>query len=251
MSVVSVYKANLFQGNSLIVAQVNFKIKKGEIVYLIGKSGTGKSTILKVLNCDIPLLEGTIIVAGYNVREISKRNILEYRKKVATIFYDPIEYIPKITLYESLVQLLKSEGHNNNQIIEQSISNALLQVGLNSKKSKLLREMSFGERLLSKIARVLLVPPAVLLIDAVLEHLDPESSDELMSVLINISMKHEIPVLIATNDYPMISKWPQRTFTIETGRMYDSQYMDAKIKKKTEPKNITYVFPQKRKNSKS
>lgn len=249
MNIISIQNANIFQGFNLILQKVNFKIKKGELVYLIGKTGTGKSSLLQTLYGDLPLQagQGKISVVGHDASATAdKKQLLIYKKNIGFLFYDPYAYTPKLSVGESLRQLLKSSGWKDVKLMDERISHVLALVGFTASKShRSLRELSYGEKLLFQLTEIILSEAKVFLLDSILDHLDPETCDEIMCLLIKLSKDFGTTILIATHNYVLLHKFPSRILTTQKGRLIDGETLQENGHSYVqEPKRIFYVFDE-------
>ncbi len=219
--VVSLEKVNIYQGQSLILQDVNFTIEKGEFVYLVGKTGTGKSSLLKTLYGELSLKEGKANVVGYNLSDMDWKKVPFLRRNLGVVFQD-FQLLTDRNVYDNLRFVLKATGWRNNQLIDEKINDVLEKVGLKSKGFKMTFEMSGGEQQRVDIARALLNSPKLILADEPTGNLDPETSDEIMQLLFQIAKDYGTTVLMATHDFIVINRYPSRILKTENGKVYDS-----------------------------
>lgn len=219
--IVSIQHANIYQGESLILQDVNFTIQKGEFVYLVGKTGTGKSTLLKTLYGELTLTEGEGSVVGFNLRTMDWKKVPFLRRNLGVVFQD-FQLLTDRNVYDNLKFVLKATGWQDERLIEEKINDVLDKVGLKSKGFKMPFEMSGGEQQRVDIARALLNSPKLILADEPTGNLDPETSDEIMQLLIQIARDYGTSVLMATHDFIVINRYPSRILKTEGGKVLDS-----------------------------
>jgi len=220
-TVVSLKHVNIYQGSSLILQDVNFTINKGEFVYLVGKTGTGKSSLLKTLYGELTLTEGEASVVGFDLRGMDWKKVPFLRRNLGVVFQD-FQLLTDRNVKENLKFVLKATGWKDENMINAKIDDVLEKVGLKSKGFKMPFEMSGGEQQRIDIARALLNSPRLLLADEPTGNLDPETSDEIMGLLMNLSKDYGMAVIMATHDYMVINKFPARRLRTEKGKVYDS-----------------------------
>lgn len=220
-TVVSIHNAKIYQGNNLILEDVNFTVNKGEFVYLVGKTGTGKSSLLKTLYGELPLTEGTASVVGFNLREMDWKKVPFLRRNLGVVFQD-FQLLTDRNVRENLRFVLKATGWQDERLIEEKINDVLDKVGLKSKGFKMPFEMSGGEQQRVDIARALLNSPKLILADEPTGNLDPETSDEIMQLLIHIARDYGTAVVMATHDFIVINRYPSRILKTENGKVMDS-----------------------------
>lgn len=219
--VISLKNVNIYQGNSLILQDVNFDINKGEFVYLVGKTGTGKSSLLKTLYGELTLTEGSASVVGFDIRQMDWKKVPFLRRNLGVVFQD-FQLLTDRNVQENLKFVLKATGWKDERLIEEKINDVLDKVGLKSKGFKMPYEMSGGEQQRVDIARALLNSPKLILADEPTGNLDPETSDEIMQLLIQIAKDYGTTVLMATHDFIVINRYPGRMLKTENGRVVDS-----------------------------
>lgn len=220
-TVISLQNANIYQGSSLILKDVNFEVKKGEFVYLVGKTGTGKSSLLKTLYGELTLTEGKGIVVGFDLREMDWKKVPFLRRNLGVVFQD-FQLLTDRNVYENLKFVLKATGWKDERLMDEKINDVLDKVGLKSKGFKMPFEMSGGEQQRIDIARALLNSPKLILADEPTGNLDPETSDEIMQLLIQIAKDYGTSVIMATHDFIVINRYPGRMLKTENGRVIDS-----------------------------
>jgi cell division transport system ATP-binding protein len=220
-TILELRNANIYQGGSLILRDVNFSVQKGEFVYLVGKTGTGKSTLLKTLYGELPLKEGEGNVVGYDLRTLTWKTVPFLRRNMGVVFQD-FQLLTDRNVNENLKFVLKAIGWKEEKLMNEKIADVLDKVGLRSKGFKMPYEMSGGEQQRVDIARALLNSPKLILADEPTGNLDPETSDEIMNLLIHIARDYGTAVVMATHDYIVIQKFPARMVRTEQGKVFDN-----------------------------
>ena len=220
-TVISLENVNIYQGESLVLQDVNFKVEKGEFVYLVGKTGTGKSSLLKTLYGELSLKEGKANVVGFDLSEMDWKKVPYLRRNLGVVFQD-FQLLTDRTVYDNLKFVLKATGWKEEKLIEEKINDVLDKVGLKSKGFKMPFEMSGGEQQRVDIARALLNSPKLILADEPTGNLDPETSDEIMQLLFQIVEDYNATILMATHDFIVINRYPSRILKTERGQVFDS-----------------------------
>lgn len=218
--VVQIEHANIYQSGSLILQDVNLNVQKGEFVYLVGKTGTGKSSLLKTLYGELTLTEGVGHVVGFNLKEMDWKKLPFLRGNLGVVFQD-FQLLSDRNVNENLSFVLKATGWQDEQLIQQKIDDVLNKVGLQNKGFKMTYEMSGGEQQRVDIARAMLNSPKLILADEPTGSLDPETSDEIMHLLFQIAKEDGTAIIMATHDYMVVNKFPARTLTTEGGRLVE------------------------------
>jgi cell division transport system ATP-binding protein len=219
--VVSIQNASIYQGDNLILEDVGFEVNKAEFVYLIGKTGTGKSSLLKTLYGELPLKKGTGNVVGFDLKEMTWKKVPFLRRNLGVVFQD-FQLLNDRNVYENLSFVLKATGWEDKKAIDDKINDVLDKVGLRSKGFKYPFELSGGEQQRVDIARALLNSPKLILADEPTGNLDPETSDEIMQLLFHIAKDFGTAVIMATHDFIVINKYPSRMLTTERGKVFDT-----------------------------
>lgn len=220
-TIIDVHSANIYQGDNLILQHVNFVVSKGEFVYLVGKTGTGKSSLLKTLYGELELKDGQGMVVGYDLRKLTWKTVPYLRRNMGVVFQD-FQLLTDRNVNENLKFVLKAIGWKDERLMNEKIADVLDKVGLKSKGFKMPFEMSGGEQQRVDIARALLNSPKLILADEPTGNLDPETSDEIMQLLIQIAKDYGTAVVMATHDYMVIKKFPARMVRTEMGRVIDN-----------------------------
>ncbi len=216
--VVQLENVNIYQSGNLILQDVNFEVQKGEFVYLVGKTGTGKSSLLKALYGEITLTEGQGKVVGFELKEMDWKKLPFLRRNLGVVFQD-FQLLTDRNVHENLRFVLKATGWQDEQLINQKINDVLAKVGLQNKGFKMTFEMSGGEQQRVDIARALLNSPKLILADEPTGSLDPETSDEIMQILFQIAKEDGTAIVMATHDFMVVNKFPSRTLSTEGGRL--------------------------------
>ena len=211
--IIDINSAKIFQKKNLILQDVNLKIDKGEFVYLIGKTGAGKSSLLKTLYGDLPLAEGEATVCDFNLKTIKRTKVPFLRRKLGIVFQD-FQLLSDRSVNDNLQFVLKATGWKEKAKIEERIAEVLENVGLGAKGYKFPHELSGGEQQRVVIARALLNEPDLILADEPTGNLDPETSAEIMNLLFEISKKGKA-ILMATHDFHLMDKFKSRTIKCE------------------------------------
>lgn len=225
-TVVSIQNANIYQGDNLVLQNVNFTVNKGEFVYLVGKTGTGKSSLLKTLYGELSLREGEASVVGFDLKEMDWKKVPFLRRNLGVVFQD-FQLLTDRNVQENLRFVLKATGWKDERLMEEKINDVLDKVGLKSKGFKMPFEMSGGEQQRVDIARALLNSPKLVLADEPTGNLDPETSDEIMQLLIQIAKDYGTTVIMATHDFIVINRYPSRMLKTEGGKVIDSAAVPA------------------------
>jgi len=219
-TIIDINKAAIYQKNILILSNVNLKIAKGEFVYLIGKTGTGKSSLLKMLYADLSLVDGEATVAGYDLKLIKNKEIPYLRRKIGIVFQD-FQLLIDRSVNDNLLFVMRATGWKDTTQMQLKLQDVLSKVGLVAKGTKMPHQLSGGEQQRVVIARALINDPDIILADEPTGNLDPETSEGIMQLLLDIS-KSGRAVLMATHDYSLFTKFPSRTLKCECGSVLES-----------------------------
>ena len=220
-SIIELKSVNIYQGDSLILSDVNISVDKGEFVYLVGKTGTGKSSLLKTLYGDLELTEGQGWVVGHNLKELNWKTIPFLRRNLGVVFQD-FQLLTDRNVNENLKFVLRATGWKDEKLMDDKIADVLEKVNLQTKGFKMPFELSGGEQQRIDVARALLNSPKLILADEPTGNLDPETSDEIMQLLFHICRDFGTTIVMATHDYVVINKFPARTIKTENGKVLDN-----------------------------
>ena len=213
--------ADIFQGDNLILQDVNLAVGKGEFVYLVGKTGTGKSSLLKTLYGELPLREGDGNVVGYGLKQLDWKKIPYLRRNLGVVFQE-FQLLTDRNVNDNLKFVLRATGWKDEKMMDEKVMEVLDKVNLKAKGFKMPFELSGGEQQRVDIARALLNSPKVILADEPTGNLDPETSDEVMNLLFHIAKDYGTSVIMATHDYIVVQKFPARMVKTERGRVMDN-----------------------------
>jgi cell division transport system ATP-binding protein len=219
--IIQLSHANIYQGSNLVLQDVNLTVNKGEFVYLVGKTGTGKSSLLKTLYGELPLRDGEGIVAGFNLRGLDWKKVPYLRRTLGVVFQD-FQLLTDRNVNNNLKFVLKATGWTDDKLMDEKIADVLDKVGLKAKGFKMPFEMSGGEQQRIDIARALLNSPKLILADEPTGNLDPETSDEIMKLLMSISKDYNTAIVMASHDYIVVQKFPARMIRTEKGKVIDN-----------------------------
>jgi len=213
--------ANIYQGQSQILQDVNISVEESEFVYLVGKTGTGKSSLLKTLYGELPLTEGEGMVAGYDLKDLTWKTVPYLRRNIGIVFQD-FQLLSDRNVQDNLRFIQEATGWKDKKLMDEKINDVLEKVGLKTKGFKYPFELSGGEQQRVDIARALLNSPKLILADEPTGNLDPETTEEVMYLLVQICRDYKTAIVMATHDYNVITKFPARTIKTERGRVLDN-----------------------------
>ena len=222
--VINLQKVDVFQQKHLVLSNVNLNIAKGEFVFLIGQTGSGKSSLLKIIYGDLHIGNGNGAVAGFDLKNLTDNEVPFLRRKLGVVFQD-FQLLSDRTIEQNLEFVLKATGWNDQNLINERIKDVLEKVGLRSKIKKMPHEISGGEQQRVVIARALLNNPEIILADEPTGNLDPDTSEEIVVLLKQIS-KNGTAVLMATHNYHIIRKFPSRIIKCEGGVVHEDAQID-------------------------
>lgn len=226
-TIIELKDADIFQREELILGSVEMHVEEGEFVYIIGRVGTGKSSLIKTLNGEIPLVTGTGNVAGYNLNPLRPRDLPMLRRKLGVIFQD-FRLLNDRSVMANLEFVLKATGWKQQKQIIDRVSHVLEQVGMEKQMMKMPHRLSGGEQQRVVIARAMLNDPPVILADEPTGNLDPETSEHILGLLQELNRAGKT-VLMATHDYTLISKHKARTLVCEGKRLIDATASDGHL----------------------
>ncbi len=213
--IIELKKASIFQRENLILANVNLSISEGEFIYLIGKTGSGKSSLLKTLYGELPARDGEVEVAGYDLTQIKRKDIPYLRRKIGIVFQD-FQLLHDRTVEKNLEFVLGATGWTDKEEISERIDEVLNEVGLKDKRQSMPHQLSGGEQQSIAIARALLNEPLIILADEPTGNLDPDTTIDVMRLLRKIS-ESGTAVLMATHNYTLMQKYPSRVIRCDNG----------------------------------
>lgn len=219
--IIQIRNANIYQGSNLILNNINLSVHPGEFVYLVGKTGTGKSSLLKTLYGELPLTNGEGWVAGFNLRELDWKKVPYLRRTLGVVFQD-FQLLTDRNVSDNLRFVLRATGWTDEKLMKEKIADVLEKVGLKSKGFKMPFELSGGEQQRVDIARALLNSPKLILADEPTGNLDPETSDEIMRLLFQIARDYKTAIVMATHDYIVVQKYPSRMIRTENAGITDN-----------------------------
>ncbi len=219
--VVHVENVCIFQGHNVVLENVNFSVNKGDFVYIIGRTGSGKSSLLRTLYADLELRLGEMLVAGYSIKRIKKAEVPYLRRRLGIIFQD-FQLFADRTVDENLKFVMRATGWKDRVKMKQRLSDVLVRVGLGSAGFKKPHQLSGGEQQRVAIARALINEPLLLVADEPTGNLDPQVSEGIFKLFLEIN-RQGTTVLMATHNHEFVKKYPSRVLKCENGHLRDSQ----------------------------
>lgn len=223
--IVRINDADIFQKGRLILKEVNLKISRGEFVYLIGKTGSGKSSLLKTLYAALALEKGRGEVAGFDLKKLDRKNIPLLRRKLGIVFQD-FNLLMDRNVNHNLRFVLEATGWNDEVLIKKRIKEVLQQVDLEDKLHTMPHELSGGEQQRIVIARALLNRPELIIADEPTGNLDPETSDDILALLRQLAQINDTAVLFATHDYRILENFPARIIRCVHGKIVEEEDLE-------------------------
>ena len=220
--IIDLNNLSVYQNEFLVLQDVNLTVRKGEFIYVIGKTGTGKSSLLMTIYGELPVHHGSALVSGYDLTKLRKKQIPYLRRSIGVVFQD-FNLLTDRTVNKNLGFVLRATGWKNKEAMDARINNVLEKVGLATKGHKMPHQLAGGEQQRVVIARALLNDPDVILADEPTGNLDPETSEGIMELLFEIS-KTGRAVLMATHDYSLFHHFPAKTVKCEDGTVKHSEH---------------------------
>lgn len=218
-SVLSLKNVNIYQEGKIILSDVNLEVNHGEFIYIIGKTGSGKSSLLKTLYADLPLLEGEGKIVEFDLATLKENDIPFLRRKFGIVFQD-FKLLPDRTIKDNMLFVLKATGWINNIEMDAKIEEVLTKVNMQSFANKMPHQISGGEQQRIAIARALLNDPEFILADEPTGNLDPQTSSEVLEILRQINANGKT-VIMATHDYALLLKYPYKTLKCEDATIFE------------------------------
>ena len=228
-NVISLENALIGINDHIILEQVNLSVAKGEFVYVIGRVGSGKTSLIKTINAELPLQEGIGIVSGFSLENLKRKEVPMLRRKLGIVFQD-FKLLNDRTVDSNLEFALKATGWKNKDEIKDRIAEVLEKVDLGYKGYKMPHQLSGGEQQRVVIARALLNDPEIILADEPTDNLDPATSEDIMNILLEISESGRA-VMMATHNYNLIKRFPSRTLKCEGGQLLSANLSEADFDK--------------------
>jgi cell division transport system ATP-binding protein len=218
-TVLALKNVTIYQEGRTILSDVNLEVKHGEFIYLIGKTGSGKSSLLKTLYGDLPLTEGTGHIVDYNLEALTEKEIPFLRRRIGIVFQD-FQLLPDRSVNDNMLFVLKATGWTDLNVINNKIEEVLTKVGMQDFGNKMPHQLSGGEQQRIAIARALLNDPEFILADEPTGNLDPQTSIEVLEVLKNINALGKT-IIMATHDYALLMKYPSKTLKCEDAKIFE------------------------------
>lgn len=220
-NVIELVKVDIFQRDHLVLSDISLEVKSGEFIYLIGKVGTGKTSLIKTLNAELPLENGQGEVAGFNLVELKHSDVPFLRRKLGVVFQD-FRLLGDRSVYENLAFVLKATDWKDDILIDDRVKEVVKMVGVEQKLNSMPHQLSGGEQQRVAIARALLNNPEIILADEPTGNLDPLTSIEIMQIFKNLNQEGKT-IIVATHDYPTIRKFPARIITVDDQKIFETE----------------------------
>ena len=218
-AILSLKNVSIYQENKVIISNINLEVKSGEFLYIIGKTGSGKSSFLKTLYADLPLTEGEGSIVDFDLVDLKENNIPFLRRKIGIVFQD-FKLLPDRSIKENMLFVLKATGWNDVAAMDAKIEEVLKKVDMDSLSGKMPHQLSGGEQQRVAIARALLNDPELILADEPTGNLDPKTSVEVMELLRKINANGKT-IVMATHDYALLMKFPSKTLKCEDNKLFE------------------------------
>jgi cell division transport system ATP-binding protein len=215
-AVIELNQVNIYQSKKIILEKVNLTLNETEFAYLIGKTGSGKSSLLKILYGELPLIEGNGSVAGFDLKNLKRSDVPMLRRKIGIVFQD-FQLLMDRTVIQNMIFVLGATGWKDKILIQKRALSVLQLVGVEQKANAMPHALSGGEQQRVAIARALLNQPELLLADEPTGNLDPETSEEIMHLLIAVAKEEKSAILMATHDLNMVKKFPAKVLRVGNG----------------------------------
>jgi cell division transport system ATP-binding protein len=220
--VVQLKNVSVFQEKQLVLSDINLTISKGEFSYLIGKTGSGKSSLLKTLYGALPLREGESMVCGHDLKKLNRRTIPLLRRRLGIVFQD-FNLLDDRNVEKNLLFVLEATGWKDKKMMSERINTVLTDVGLTGFHAKMPNQLSGGEQQRVVMARALLNQPELIIADEPTGNLDPETSDDILTLIRNLAIHNNTAILFATHDYRILQHFPARIIRCQNGRVLDEE----------------------------
>jgi cell division transport system ATP-binding protein len=217
--ILSLKDVNIFQEGNRILSNINLKVNEGEFIYIIGKTGSGKSSLMQTLYADLPLLEGEGTIVDFDLLGLKQKKIPYLRRKIGIVFQD-FKLLPDRSVNKNMIFVLKATGWTDVEEMQKKIDDVLDKVGMKSLANKMPHQLSGGEQQCVAIARALLNDPELILADEPTGNLDPQTSVEVLEVLRKINSNGKT-IIMATHDYALLMKFPSKTLKCEEGTIFE------------------------------
>jgi cell division transport system ATP-binding protein len=236
MSIIDIKDTSVYQKEIMVLSDVNIQINKGDFVYLKGRTGSGKSSLLKLLYADLPLVKGSVKINDYDLSKIKRKKVPYLRRSLGIVFQD-FQLLYDRTVFDNLKFIAKATAWKDKDKINDRIAKVLDDVGLGTKGYKMPHQLSGGEQQRLGIARALFNDPAIILADEPTGNLDPETSIGILELLFELSKRGKT-VVIATHDYSLVDKFPGRKLIFEAGKVteeFDTEklnYIEEEIERR-------------------